>query len=314
MYHPYFRGKQFDLLCIREMAPIFKEAGFCPIIEPVRDVLGGLNRALDAMVEVDGRAIVIVNPHLGDLSDSGAPLSDLLKEKYLDLPGISAGILLKHDTTAAGALRCYGDHASHSPVLIHAGFGEAKILAEKMGKQPKDQSHVFLEKYCGKLYQKHFSGGNRILLRDGFERKRNRDYEPLEPFSDLHATFLDEGMDGFGDFLIVGDDYSEAGGPAYAVAIHLTFIDPAHDNSMWIYHFVSERQDTPTDPAGKFAEALAKMMKVLNKPNSKVIESSAIKEFRALHRQGHFPGLGHVKKLSMNHHIETLADYFRKTE
>ena len=91
MYHPYFRGKQFELLCVREMAPIFKEAGFRPIIEPVRDVLGGLNRALDAMVEVDGRAIVIVNPHLGDLSDSGAPLSDLLKEKYLDYPAFQLG-------------------------------------------------------------------------------------------------------------------------------------------------------------------------------------------------------------------------------
>jgi len=313
MYHPYFRGKQFELLCVREMAPIFKEAGFRPIIEPVRDVLGGLNRALDAMVEVDGRAIVIVNPHLGDLSDSGAPLSDLLKEKYLDLPGISAGILLKHDTTTPGALRCYRDHESHSPVLIHAGFGEAKILAEGLGRQTKDQCHVFVDRYCGKLYQKHFTGGHRILLRDGFQRKRNRDYELLEPFSDLHATFQDEGMDGFGDFLIVGDDYSETGGPAYAIAIHLTFIDPDKDNSMWIYHFVSERQDTPKDPAGKFAEALAKMMRVLNRPNSKVLETGAVKEFRALHRQGHFPGLGHVKKLSMNHHIETLADYFQKT-
>jgi len=317
MYHPYFRGKQFDLLCIREMAPIFKDAGFCPIIEPVRDVLGGLNRALDAVVEADGQAIVIVNPHHGDLSSSGAPLSDLLREKYLDLPGISAGILLKHDTSTAEALKYRQNHAAHSPVLIHAGFGEAKILAEKMGKQAKDQSHVFFEKFCGKLYQKHFSGGNRILLRDGFERKkRNRDYELLEPFSDLHATFQDEGMDGFGDFLIVGDEYSETGGPAYDVAIHLTFIDPDQDNSMLIYHFVSERQDkpAPTDPAGKFAEALAKMMKVLNKSNSKVLETSAVKEFRELYRQGHFPGLGHVKKLSMNHHIETLADYFRKTE
>jgi hypothetical protein len=294
------------------MAPIFKEAGFCPIIEPVRDLLGGLNRALDAVVEVDGRAIVIVNPHHGDLSDSGASLSDLLKEKYLNLPGISAGILLKQDTSIAEAMRCRRIHAAHSPVLIHAGFGEAKMLVEKIGRQDKGQSHVFLEKYCGKLYQKHFSGGNRILLRDGFERKRNRDYGLLERFSDLHATFGDEGMDGFGDFLIVGDDYSETGGPAYAVAIHLTFIDPDDDDSMWIYHFVSERRDTPTDPAGKFAEALEKMMRVLDKRNSKIIETGAVKEFRDLRRQGHFPGLGHIKKLSMNHHIETLAHYFKK--
>jgi hypothetical protein len=80
---------------------------------------------------------------------------------------------------------------------------------------------------------------------------------------------------------------------------------------MMVYHFLSERQDTPKDPAGKFAEALAKMMKTLNAKESKVLETEAVQEFRALHKQGHFPGLGYVKKLSMNHHIETLANYFK---
>jgi hypothetical protein len=117
-------------------------------------------------------------------------------------------------------------------------------------------------------------------------------------------------MNGFGDFLMVGDDYSESGGPAYAVAIHLTFIDPAQDDAMYIYHFKSDTQDTPTDPAGKFAEALENMMTVIDDPGSNVLETNAVKEFRQLHEDGHFPGLGSVKKLSMSHHIETLADYF----
>jgi hypothetical protein len=313
MYHPYFRGKQFELLCVREMAPVLKQAGFRPIIEPVRDTLSGLSRALDAVVEAKGRAILIVNPHHGDLSDSGASLTELLREKYLKMPGISAGILLKGGMSATQALKCYRDHQEYSPVLIHSDFAEGKVLAEKLGKQQSDQCHVFEEEHCGKLYRKHFAGGHRVLLRDGFERKKNREYEPLEFFSDLHVTFEEEGMNGFGDYLIVGDDFSESGGPAYAVAIHLTFIDPDQDGSMWIYHFVSDRQDTPKDPAGKFAEALSKMMRVLNRPKSKILETAAVKEFRDLHRQGHFPGLGYVKKLSMNHHIETLAEYFRKT-
>jgi hypothetical protein len=80
---------------------------------------------------------------------------------------------------------------------------------------------------------------------------------------------------------------------------------------MQIYHFKSKRTDTPTDPAGKFAEALAEMMKELGSPKSKVLETSAVQEFRVLHEERHFPGLGHVKKLSMNHHIETLAYYFK---
>jgi hypothetical protein len=313
MYHPYFRGKQYELITIRELAPFLKTAGFCPVIEPVREALSGLDKALDAVVDVRGRAIVVVNPHHGDLSGAGKPLTQLLNDNLPNWTGISAGILLTQNMALKEIMESYEEHIAHTPVLIHAGFSEAKALAEELGKPTKGDSHIFFEDFCGKLYQKHFHGANRILLRDGFKRQvRNKDYDLVEPFSDLHATYKDEGMDGFGDFLIVGDDYSEGGGPAYAVAIHLTFIDPDKDNSMQIYHFKSKRTDTPKDPAGKFAEALAAMMKVLNGPSSKILETNAVREFRTLHEQRHFPGLGHVKKLSMNHHLETLADYFKK--
>ena len=312
MYHPYFRGKQYELITVRELAPLLKLTSFCPIIEPVREALSGLQKAIDAVVEVEGKAILVVNPHHGDLSGSGEPLTQLLNDNVFDWSGISAGILLTQNMAVEKIMESYDEHAAHAPVLIHAGFSEAKALAEKLVEPTKEHTHVFFEEFCGKLYRKHFNGATRILLRDGFKRRRNRDYERVEPFSDLHATFGEEGMEGFGDFLIVGDEYSETGGPAYAVAIHLTFIDPDQDDSMQIYHFKSKSQDTPKDPAGKFAEALAAMMKTLNGPNSKVLETGAVKEFRMLHKEGHFPGLGYVKKLSMNHHIETLADYFKK--
>jgi hypothetical protein len=309
VYHPYYRGKQYELISIREMAAVFAAADFRPIVEPVRESLGGLRKALDAVLDADGHAVVIVNPHHGDMSGAGGPVSTLLKDQFGD-PRISAGILLKPNMTVVEGLKYYKAHAGHSPVLIHAGFTDAKGLADKLGTADQQQRHVFLEPYCGKLYQKHFKGAHRILVRDGLKKKRNADYAPIEPFSDLHVTFEDEGMDGFGDFLIVGDEYTEGGGPAYAVAIHLTFIDPDQDDAMQIYHFLSDRQNTPTDPAGKFAEALGKMIKTIDGLGSKVLESEAVKEFRVLHADKHFPGLGYVKKLSMNHHIETLANYF----
>jgi hypothetical protein len=46
MYHPYFRGKQYELITVREMAPVMKAAGFRPVIEPVKEGLNGLHRAL----------------------------------------------------------------------------------------------------------------------------------------------------------------------------------------------------------------------------------------------------------------------------
>jgi hypothetical protein len=312
MYYPYFRGKQYELISIREMADVFSEKDFRPIIEPVKESLTGLEKSLDAIVDAGAGAIVIVNPHHGDLSSTGQPVTELLRRKFSGLPEISAGILLKQGITLREALVSYEEHKQFSPVFVHDGFTEAKMLIDKIGKPKEEDIHIFFEESCGKLYQKHFAGATRILLRDGFEKMRNRDYDLVAPFSDLHITYPDEGMNGFGDFLIVGNAYTESGGPAYAIAIHITYIDPDQDDSMWIYHFKSERQDSPTDPAGKFAEALDSMVRELEKPKSKILETSAIKEFRMLHQRGHFPGLGHVKKLSMNHHIETLAHFFAK--
>jgi hypothetical protein len=309
MYRPYFRGKQFELITIREMAKLLAQKNFMPVIEPVRESLGGLKKTLSAVCDAGGRAIVVVNPYHGDHQEDGASITGLLQKDFKGVDNISAGILLRSDMTVNEVVACYGQHADHNPVLIHAGFTEPKALAAELEADMPALTNVFIEDHAKLLYRKHFDQSTRILVRDGFKRLRNADYPAMEEFSDLHVTYGDLGMTGFGDFLIVGDVYSEGGGPAYAVAIHLTFIDPDKDDVMYIYHFVSDTKDTPTDPAGKFAQALAKLIAKLDSGTSHILETDAIKEFREFQAKGHFPGLGYVKKLSMKHHIETLADY-----
>lgn len=312
MYSPYFRGKQFELITIRETARLMADVGFVPIIEPVKEALKGLEKTLKAICDAGGRAIVIVNPYHGDHQEDGTGITKLLRGTYSGNAAISAGILLRSNTTQVQATAAYEAHQDHSPTFVHAGFTSQNALAEYLGRDLPNSQHVFVEQHANTLYRKHFDGSKRILVRDGFKRRKNSEYakNPFEEFSELHLTYSsDLSMAGFGDFLIVGDSYSESGGPAYAVAIHLTFIDPNKDDVMYIYHFVSNTNDTPTDPAGKFAQALKKLIEKLNTGNSKLLETDAIKEFRDLHTKGHFPGLGYVKKLSMKHHIETLADY-----
>jgi hypothetical protein len=309
MYHPYFRGKQFELITIRESSEVLSAAGFVPIIEPVKEALNGLQRTIQAVCDANGSAVVIVNPYHGDHAEAGDGISTLLASVFGECGNIAAGILLKHDMTVAQALAIYEEHEDHDRVLIHAGFVHGRELAAALGDVLAELKHVFFQS-CGPLYRRHFQRATRIYLEDGFTRRKNREYPEVERFSDLHITYSEQGADGFGDFLIVGDEYSESGGPAYAVAIHLTFIDPTKEDEMFVYHFVSETQDTPADPAGKFAEALALLMQKLAEANNHLFESSAIAEFRDLARRGHFPGLGYIKKLSMKHHIETLADYF----
>lgn len=311
MYYPYFRGKQFELITIREMAHLLALSHFVPIIEPVREALGGLEKTLKAIKDAGGRAIVIVNPYHGDHGDDGANISALLRAGFIGSDQISAGILLRSDTSFPDARICWEAHKDHNPTFVHSGFREPKALADHLGDGLIGSTHVFVSSPADSLYRRHFNRSTRILVLDGFERRKNAEYARNTPekFSELHVTYKDIGMDGFGDFLIVGDVYSETGGPAYAVAIHLTYIDDDNDDVMFVYHFVSTSNDTPTDPAGKFMQALDKLVKKLDAGNSKLYETSAIQEFRELHARQHFPGLGYVKKLSMKHHIETMAMY-----
>lgn len=310
MYFPYFRGKQYELITIRENAKRLAQAGFVPVIEPVKESLGGLDKALAAVCDAKGKAIVIVNPSYGSHSSDGENISAFLKKKFLSRDDIAAGILMRSDMSVEEVMNCAAQHQDHELTYVHSGFSQGRALADAIGDDLPLTRHLFVGD-VNKLHRRHFQPSERVLIVDGFtRRKRNADHPPLEKFSELHITYLDEGMDGFGDFLTVGEDYLESGGPAYAIAIHLTFIDPEDDDVMYIHHFKSKRMDTPADPAGKFKEALDSMVEKLDSPDSKILESDAVKEFRSLHDRGHFPGLGYVKKLSMQHHIETLAHYF----
>lgn len=309
MYYPYFRGKQFELIAIRESATLIANSGFVPIIEPVRASLGSLDRTLKALTNVGAQAVVVVNPRHGDHRESCESISELLDGNYQQSDGISAGILLTAGTNLDQARALATRFNRLGTTLIHAGFTDPRALSEHIAEDIEGFRNIFLADQANRLYRRHFQGKPRILIGDGFVQMKNADYPPVETFSDLHVTFPEEGVNGYGDFLTVGDNYSEGGGPAYAVAIHLTFIDPSQDDAMFIYHFKSDTNDTPTDPAGKFAQALTKMINMLDSGNSNLLETSAILEFRDLNERGHFPGLGYVKKLSIKHHLETLANY-----
>lgn len=311
MYHPYFRGKQFELIAMRESSSLIADAHFVPIIEPVRETLTSLERALRAIADAGARAIVIVNPRHGDMKANGTSISTFLEQNYRGNDAISAGLLLLSGTSTEEARSLVDNHAAHPQAVIHAGFTEPKLLASLLGERMRQTTNVFIEDQASTLYRRHFQDSNRVLIRDGFVQQKNADYGPMDPFSDLHVIHEELGAQGYGDFLTVGDRYTEGGGPAYAVAIHLTFIDSDNDDAMFVYHFKSDTNDTPTDPAGKFRQALLKLVINYESGTSKLLKTTAIDEFLSLHETGHFPGLGYVKKLSIRHHLETLAHYHR---
>lgn len=311
MYVPFLRGKQFELLGLRDSADVLAGMGAIPVIEPVRETLSGLDRALRALVDAGGQAMVVVNPHHGQLKGRGNEIEEFLTAEYGDRDGIRPALLLQAESGHEEVSREIRRRSGAPLALVHDGFAAAEVIVDALEGGGGDTTHVFIEEQAGMLYRRRFADSVRVLLRDGFETKRNSDYGAVDFFSDRHITYADLGADGYGDFLTIGDAYSDSGGPAYAVAIHLTFIDSDRDGAMFVRHFVSDSNETPTDPAGKFREAVAKLALAVESGESGLLQTSGLNELLELHRDGHFPGLGVLKKLSMVHHIETLEAFER---
>jgi hypothetical protein len=316
MYYPYLRGKQFELILLRDNAEFIAKNEIHPIIEPVKTNFSSLKNTMKVLNEKGVNCTLIVNPQAGQMPVPTLSIIDeLIKDSCKGFKDISIGYILHAKSNINDLVDLLKTHPALNFSIVHYGYTDGENIVHKTSGYKNIKTHIFIDGFAGKLYQRHLKkdGIKRVLIRNGFKpQKKNADYPPSEHFSDLHITFPDEGMDGFGDFLIVGDDYTETGGPAYAVAIHLTYLKG--DNDMFIYHFISDQTASQTDPGGKFLEALAKLVKEINKPNSLIYKSKACAEYIDLFKKKHYPGLGYVKKLSMQHHIELVAYFINKAE
>jgi len=308
MYYPYLRGKQNELLLLKENASsLLKDSDVIPIIEPVKKNLSALNRTLESLKESNIPFIFIINPKHGDLKEDISTLyEEIINETLKDYSNFYIGYIV--DTKSnIDDIKKFLDSCKQSITLIHNGYTNAKELGNLVKEYESIKKHIFLDDQI--LYRRQFKKGEKILIRDGFKKTKNSEYPPEELFSELHLVYDEMGLDGFGDFLIVGDEYSETGGPAYAIAIHLTYFND--DEILYIKHFISDRVNTPTDPAGKFAEALRKLVDEVESNNS-IYKSEAYKQYKKFNEDGHFPGLGYVKKLSMQHHIEIIVKFLKE--
>ena len=306
MYFPYLRGRQFELIALRELVEQgVLSSKITPIIEPVK-----LSSTLVKTIEkygVNGKQIAIItNPKVGSFN------SDAKEEKNQKLKEGLSAILKENDNIIFMNLL--------KPNLKPEKFIER--YADNMGTICNDKDAISVyEVYFAETDVKYNlipdeSGfrrkirKNRVLLADKFNKlDRNNDYIEVddEPFSEDHLYYQEDGYVGFADYSVVGEEYNETGFAPYAVAIHIVYFDK--DNSLRIKHFVSDSNDDISDPAGKFQEALSKLVE-WNK--EKQLDTVAMREFEDLYNREAYPGLGTVKKLSIMHHLELMGRYLDK--
>lgn len=327
-YWPIFRGKQFELLALKELAEKLAASSINPVIEPVKLKTEGLQRTLKALRNAEVPTTIIVNPEVGEFANSSGDLLQNLEpilEEAETVRAISSGLItfaLSLDSSIGG--REITDIVSalkdsiwlkQKPVvhLVLRGFADpylVKKILDDAGLEGGAEMMILVEDPpARKYYQDVFGRATFIQITDGFEKRKNADYakRPTEFFHTAAFDYPEQGFGGFGDYSIVGREFSETGGPAWAVAIHLTFTASSPVYAMYVRHYVSDDNDSPSFPAEKYLQALDKLVADVSAPNSSIQKTSAVREFVRLHENGHFPGLGYVKKLSMIHHMEVMV-------
>ena len=300
MYFPYFRGKQFELILLREQAKFLADNHQVPIIAPVRYDTRQLKRTIDALNAAQAEHVIVVNPSAGDHAADCSPILNLLRELDPNTKTI-AGLKLGPDTDNEEIETFLQSPPTSKFALIHNKYGDHNFLRSQLSTHQATETYNIFLSAEERLYKSKFNR-NTVLIEDGFTQRRNREYPPSELFSDLYLTHSDIGYDHFGDYLTVGETYHEGGGPAYAVAIHITYINTANDNTIWINHYISDSNDSPSDPGNKAREALRKLSHDIAMGNLPA-QSNALNMLLEHYKNDRYPGLGMLKKLSMWHHL-----------
>jgi hypothetical protein len=309
MYFPYLRARRHELYALRTLAKQIVASGkVVPILEPVVANTADLKRIVKSLSDEKLQHILIHNPLVGDLKQPGVAQTKAVRDVLAGSSATIHGFILGPETKLSEVIRFLSAFGSKQVAFIHwTEFDDRAGLDRELKAAKQLLYHVFIADKTTATYRKTFSNSKRVLVRDGFNPEvRNADYAPQEVFSELYLTYKTNGYAGCGDFLISGAEFRQGGGPAHAVAIHLTY-EKQTPKAIWIRHCVSDNVTAPPyNTPMKFGEAVRKLVKFLDARAPQLDFSKACAEFRQLNKTGHYPGLGKVKELSMQHHIELM--------
>lgn len=304
MYYPYLRGRQFELIALREYAVQHGDKNnIIPIIEPVKNTFNSMRLAIPKFNEGKVKFALILNPLVGEIKKT-KEITEALNEELADLSNWIPAYIVTNN------------YRSIAAQIVDSGYTEVMLVCSEI----TDSSDIdfdtlvlspsikyVVSKENRTLKRKLANSGKDIIrLDDNFNaQKRNSDYliMPEEKFSEEHLFYKEDGYSGFSDYTVLVSEFLVGGAAPYAVAIHLTY--QKENKEIWLKHFTSVTNDDRSNIQGKFAQAAKKAVEFLDE---KKIRNYASEELRGYYNNGNgtYPGLGMVKKISIKNHLELM--------
>ncbi|MBY0245625.1 MAG: sce7725 family protein [Sphingobacteriaceae bacterium] len=301
MYFPYFRGRQYELLALNELAHKRLISNLIlPVVEPIK-VSSTLNNTLKIFNTNNLGISIVFNPKVGDLLGEINKVEAICK-KFKKNQLVPALLMSKPALSYLTNMTNY----NHNDILI---ILTDRDFLEDYKEAFKDLSPLYTLIPDDRQFKRSVT--NRVLFENKFNKKlKNSDYPEDEFFSDDHLFYEDEGYAGFGDYSIVGDEYNESGFAPYAVAIHIVYFDK--DKTLRLGHFISNSNFDTSDVAGKFYEAVTKLYRWTETLHPSQ-HTEGLNTLLNHYNNKTYPGLPTLKKLSIMHHLELINRYLNGT-
>ncbi|NLZ94709.1 MAG: sce7725 family protein, partial [Bacteroidales bacterium] len=264
MYQPYVRGKQFELIGLRELTPETLSSNrdkISPIIEPVRNS-STLKSTIETFVEHNINFTIIINPQVGPFTNSEKIL-EIIDSCVGTYRNFQIGIIFHRYINHHAIIDLLDSFPAPTPPLsiIHNYvFDNITEVMEQYNSRYNVKYNVINMLLKNRRYYRNFHSETRVELDDYFESQdRNADYLIVgeSDFSEEHLYYKEDGYVAFSDFSSIGADYSDSGFLPWAVVIHLSYSDDK--DRIKIKHFTSDSNDGTDDVAAKFTEALDKL-------------------------------------------------------
>ncbi len=314
MYYPYLKGRQYELLALKELVEqALITPLIIPIIEPIK-ASSTLCNTLQAFVDINRKVISVWHPASSDFHQ------DLNRiNKDADAAKLAQRVI---DTLHDPRINKGIEITQHSLDIITKWEGRnfsrdnwAVICNNYDMLDVYDSLYTNIQPLCviipddSAFRRRVRRNRNKILVDDKFQKQlRNVDYinNIDEFFSADHLYFLEEGFSGFSDYSIVGNYEATSGFAPKAVAIHIVYLDK-NDDTLRIRHFVSDSNEDIQNTAKKFYEAVTKLVIWCESESPEM--TCGLNEFIRHYENGTYPGLGVVKKLSIMHHLELVSNH-----
>lgn len=304
MFFCVLHSKKFEMLALRELADEIVSSGvIMPVIEPMK-ADRNLEIAMDAFVKATMTFCLVVNPADGSLQGvSFAAIKHAVFDEFLeDYDNVLPTLYVDRNTTPQ-AVADFCDIFKQRRVFFFLSEPPRAAIDAIVAANPE---YVMVLRGAVSIATKaRFAANISVDVMESFEvAENNANYPDDEFFSEAHITTPNGDFSHFGDYSITGRELGTGWAP-YCVTIHQVYIKADDGDRVYIKHYKSDTNDTQDDPAGKYGEALAKLIADVQSLGHHNM-TATVAEYESDHTHNHYPGLGTLKKRGVSHHVRLL--------